>query len=73
MSKKEHTKVSYQEDKCLVTLFCECKDCSVPLAEFSNGCQCEGWQSRTEDFIGWNGITKEQATTILQELRSKAV
>lgn len=73
MSKQEHIGVSYEEDKCLVTLFCECKDCPMPLAEFNNGCQCKGWQRRKYDFISFNGITEEEATTLLQELRSKAV
>jgi hypothetical protein len=72
MSKQKHIGVSYLEDECLVTLFCECKNCSVPLAEFNNSCQCEGKQKRTEDFIGWNGITEQEATTLLQEIRSKA-
>jgi hypothetical protein len=71
MNKQEHIGVSYLEDECLVTLFCECKDCSVPLAEFNNGCQCESWQKRIEDFTSWNGISKEQATKLLHTMKER--
>jgi hypothetical protein len=66
---KQHVGVTYEEDECLITLFCECEDCGVPLAEFNNGCQCEGFLRRKEDFLGWNGITQEDATTLLNTLR----
>lgn len=69
---KEHVGVSYQEDECLITLFCECEDCSIPLAEIDNGCQCEYSSIRKYKFIDFsNDITLEEATSLLNTLKSK--
>jgi hypothetical protein len=70
MEEQEHIGVSYEEDKCLITLFCKCEDCSMPLAEFNNGCECEGWQRRKYDFIGFNGISEEEARKLLHKMKA---
>lgn len=67
----KHVDVWYEEDECLITLFCRCEECSIPLAEFNNGCKCLGAAQRKEHFIGGNGITQEEAQALLNELRSK--
>jgi hypothetical protein len=58
-----HTQSYVMVDKCgFITLRC---DCSVPLAEIGTYCSCEGI-GKGKDFVGWNGITKEEVLTLLK-------
>lgn len=67
----KHKDVWFAEEECLITLFCSCEDCSVPLAEIDNGCKCEHSAIRKYKFINFgNDITQEEATILLNNLRS---
>jgi hypothetical protein len=69
---KQHVEVTYEEDKCLITLFCECQDCSIPLAEIDNGCTCPYSAIRRNKFINFgNDITQEEATTLLAKVKEQ--